>query len=141
MSASEAREIELSGRSGAADPAVALREALSAVMRGLAAAGGGPHHLERAGLDSLGRALAHGHTRPANRLRPRLLEVDDLGRDGADARLEQLLGVARGVGARLEAREGERLFGLVVCDVVGHDLRLMRWRTARILGKPGVPRV
>lgn len=39
------RDIELTGRSDAPDPADALREALSAVMHGLAAAGGGPHHL------------------------------------------------------------------------------------------------
>lgn len=45
MSAFEPREIELTGRSDAPDPADALRDALAAVMRELAAAGGGPHHL------------------------------------------------------------------------------------------------
>ena len=46
MSASEARLVDLAGRSDASDPAHALREALTGVMRGLAAAGGGPHEIE-----------------------------------------------------------------------------------------------
>jgi arylformamidase len=45
MSGSEAVEIEIGGRSAAADPEAALREALSLMLRALMAQGGAPFHL------------------------------------------------------------------------------------------------
>lgn len=59
MSASEVRDLEFQAGSDAPDPAVALREALSGIMRGLAAAGGGPHHLVSMRWESANPASIH----------------------------------------------------------------------------------